>query len=331
MNATHLVCGGAGFVAQTLNARLLADGGRVIAVDNLSRGKKAYLDGFAASNRFEFYDLDCTNKEALEALAEASGTVGGIGHIWHLAANSDIPAGIADASIDLKDTFLTTFHLAELAKRFAIPELHFASSSAVYGDQGERAIHEDLGPLLPISNYGAMKLASEAQLRAAVEAFLPRADIFRFPNVIGVPATHGVIFDFVRKLKATPTSLTVLGNGAQQKPYLHVDDLVDAMLFIASEARSRYNVFNIGPLDAGVTVRFIAETVRDAVSPGAKIVYGSQDRGWIGDVPRFNYDTRRLAGLGWTPKLSSEAAVVKAVAEIAAQEFAQKAFRLHRE
>jgi UDP-glucose 4-epimerase len=194
--------------------------------------------------------------------------------------------------------------------------LHFASSSAIYGDLADKAVDEDVGPLEPISYYGAMKLASEAQIRAAVEAFLPRANIFRFPNVVGTPATHGVLLDFIDKLYANPARLDVLGDGTQRKPYLHVDDLVDAMLFIADRADRRYNVFNIGPDDPGVTVARIAEIVRDAVSPGAEIAYGREPRGWVGDVPRFRYSTARLTSLGWTRAGTSEQAVSRAVAEI---------------
>jgi len=241
-------------------------------------------------------------------------------HIWHMAANSDIPAGIEDPHIDLRDTFLTTFELLRIAREYKIASFNFASSSAIYGDLGDVPAHEAIGPLEPISNYGAMKLASEAQIRAAVEAFLPRANIFRFPNVIGAPATHGVIVDFVRKLRSTPSRLEVLGNGSQRKPYLHVDDLVDAMLFIERDATGRYNVVNIGPRDVGVSVRFIAEAVRDRVSPKAEIAFGEGDRGWVGDVPRFNYDTGRLSGMGWEPRLDSQAAVLRAVDEIARQE-----------
>jgi len=165
-----------------------------------------------------------------------------------------------------------------------------------------------------------MKLASEAQIRAAVEAGLERADIFRFPNVVGTPATHGVIIDLIRKCRKTPTGFDVLGDGTQQKAYLHVDDLVDAMLYIADRATGRYNVFNIGPDDEGITVARIAETVRDSVSPGAQIRYGRGNKGWTGDVPRFRYDTRKLAGLGWKPKLNSDGAIARAVSEIAEQE-----------
>lgn len=244
--------------------------------------------------------------------------LGGVTDVWHLAANSDIPAGIEDARIDLERTFLTTFATLAAMKVHRISTLHFASSSAIYGDLGDREIFEDIGPLQPISNYGAMKLASEVQIRAAVESYLPRANIFRFPNVIGVPATHGVIMDFMLKLQASPERLQVLGNGTQQKSYLHVDDLVDAMLHIA-DLEGRYLVYNIGPSDDGVTVKWIAETVRDQIAPSAVIEYGDEARGWIGDVPRFRYSCARLSETGWKPRIGSKDAVRLAVSEIGRQ------------
>jgi UDP-glucose 4-epimerase len=239
--------------------------------------------------------------------------------VWHLAANSDIPAGVTDPLVDHRDTFLTTFNMLMVMRELKIPAIRFSSSSSIYGEFGDKLIEEDSGPLRPISNYGAMKLAAEAQISAARETFLERADIFRFPNVVGTPATHGVIYDFVAKLRRTPDRLDVLGDGSQQKPYMHVDDLIDAMLFIAARADERLNVFNIGPDDDGVTVRFIAETVRDIVAPGAVIRFGAGDRGWVGDVPKFRYSTARLERLRWRPKLSSADAVRRAAREIAAQ------------
>ncbi len=313
----HLITGGAGFVAVNLVRRLLVDGHAVLAVDDLSRGRRELVAVFDADPRFAFRQADCADVEALDAIVAAAGQP--VEHVWHLAANSDIPAGIADPGIDIHQTFMTTAGVLAVMKRRGIPNLHFASSSAIYGDLGDREIHEDIGPLQPISNYGAMKLASEAQIRAAVEAFLPRADIFRFPNVIGAPATHGVILDFVRKLKASGAALPVLGDGTQQKSYLHVTDLVDAMLHI-SALEGRYNVFNVGPADDGVTVRMIAEAVRDRVAPGAAIVFGEGNRGWVGDVPRFRYSTRRLTDAGWAPRLGSAQALDRAIAEVAEQE-----------
>ena len=240
--------------------------------------------------------------------------------MWHLAANSDIPAGIADANVDLRDTFLTTFNTLEIMQERGCRRLAFASSSAIYGDLGDTELREDTGPLLPISNYGAMKLASEGAISAAAEKFLDVALIFRFPNVVGVPATHGVILDFIRRLREDPTHLDVLGDGTQQKAYLHVSDLVDAMMTIQRLNTRKLDVFNIGPVDDGVTVRRIAEETVAASFPTAQLAFGTGNKGWVGDVPRFRYSIAKLQALGWQPTLDSLGAVRRAISEIVRQE-----------
>lgn len=318
--ATHIITGGAGFVGANLAASLLADGHNVVAVDDLSRGREETIFHLSSHPAFRFRKADCSDRGQLAAVIEECEEVPA--ELWHLAANSDIPAGVESPRIDLQQTFMTTFVVLEVMKAAGIGALHFASSSAIYGDFGDTEIHEDIGPLQPISNYGAMKLASEAQIRAASEAWLERASIFRFPNVIGVPATHGVIWDFVRKLKASPGRLEVLGDGSQKKAYLHVDDLVKGMRHIVAQP-GRYVVFNIGPPDDGITVREIAERVRDRADPEALIAYGSGGRGWVGDVPRFRYSIERLAMTGWSPTLTSVQAVHRAVDEILLQEMKQ--------
>jgi UDP-glucose 4-epimerase len=315
--SVRIVTGGAGFIATHLINALIDRGCEVIALGNLVRGNKAYLNAAVRSGRCTFIETDCSDLKSFRSAVGDALDGRNAGAIWHLAANSDIPAGVADPQTDLRDTFMTTFNALQVIKEFRIPDFHFASSSAVYGNFGDVEIHEESGPYQPISNYGAMKLASEGQISAAFEDYPERASIFRFPNVVGSPATHGAIYDFVNKLKADPSCLSVLGNGTQQKVYLHVNDLISAMLFIAESGQEKNNVYNIGPQDAGVTVRFIAECARDLVSPSARIVYGEGERGWVGDVPRFRYATRRLAKLGWKPSMSSADAVRMAAREIA--------------
>jgi len=165
-----------------------------------------------------------------------------------------------------------------------------------------------------------MKLASEAFISASGESYLEKACIFRFPNVVGVPATHGVILDFIKKLKNNSSSLEVLGNGKQQKTYLHVSELVEAMLFIKNNTSTGLSYFNIGAMDDGISVKQIAEEVVKVVSPNAKINFQKSDRGWVGDVPRFYYSVDKLNNLGWSPKMSSMDAIKLAVQEIAIQE-----------
>ena len=308
-----IVTGGAGFVGKNLVERLAASDRRILILDDLSRGGEDRIAALVRDFRVQFRQVDCADADAM---ADALASVGGRLHsVWHLAANSDIPAGVADPRIDLHRTFQTTFGVLDLMKRTEAQILRFASSSAIYGPFGEVAIFEDIGPLAPISNYGAMKLASEAQINAAVEAFLPRAEIYRFPNVVGAPATHGVIFDFVHKLRINPGRLDVLGDGTQKKAYLHVDDLIEAMIHI-STLDGRRLTFNIGPSDEGVTVSFIAETVRDRVAPEANIAYGEGPRGWVGDIPSFHYSVQRLMDTGWKPGRSSSETIIQAVEEI---------------
>lgn len=315
-----LVLGGAGFIANTLIGELLKSGKTVVAVDNLIRGSEKYLEKFLDSKRLFFVKKDLADRTECIAAFDFAAKHGDIREVWHLAANSDIPAGVANSDVDIRDTFQTTAEILREMKVKGVKDLHFASSSAIYGDLGETVLHEEIGPLLPISNYGAMKLASEALISAAAEAYLDRACIFRFPNVVGIPATHGVIFDFVNKLKANVDSLEVLGNGTQQKSYLHASDLVSAMLTITGrDSDSKINVVNIGPIDEGVTVKWIAEQVVERINPKATIVYGSGNKGWVGDVPKFNYSTDKLQGYGWKPKLGSDGAIRRAIDEIAAQ------------
>ena len=316
--AVHCITGGAGFVAVNLIRQLLHRGESVIAIDNLSRGKREFLEEFANCGKFDFAETDCADGPQLVAHLTSFHSREPIAEVWHLAANSDIPAGVSNPRIDLRNTFCTTFEILSAMRELQIPVIHFASSSAVYGDLKDLAISEMSGPPEPISNYGAMKLASEAQIRAAVESYLERANIFRFPNVVGTPATHGVIVDLIRKARSTPSGFDVLGDGTQQKVYLHVEDLIDAMLCVRDRAKGRFNVFNIGPPDDGISVREIAESVRDEVAPQAQIRYGDGNKGWVGDVPKFRYSVDKIGMLGWKPRMGSKQAVKEAVKQIAA-------------
>lgn len=320
MSRHSVVAGGAGFVGANLVARLLQRGDRVTVIDNMVRGHPGNLAGLGGPGTLSILTADLADRRASTAAFREASARQPIDDVWHLAANSDIPAGVADIDVDLKDTLLSTIEIVRQHGEVGFRRLLFASSSAIYGDHGGREIREETGPLLPISNYGAMKLASEASVSAAAEQGLEQVFIFRFPNVVGVPATHGVIYDFVHRLRQRGDRLDVLGNGTQQKAYLHVADLVDAMLHVAEASLSeRRVVMNIGPVDSGVSVRWIAERVVARVAPGATIRYGSEDRGWVGDVPRFRYSVARLLATGWRPKLGSEDAVARAIDEVAAQ------------
>lgn len=307
-----LIVGGAGFIGSSLTKKLLSDNYEVLVIDKLSLGSRNNLN----NTPIKFYEMDINDTSAV---LSALGTNPEIDEIWHLAANSDISAGVNDINIDLNDTFMSTFSILEIMKKINCKVINFASSSAIYGINKNR-LNENIGPLFPISHYGAMKLSSEALISSSLESFLERANIYRFPNVVGVPATHGVILDLIKKLKINKKELSVLGNGMQQKTYLHVSELIEAMIFINKNSKQILNFFNIGAMDDGITVKDIAEEVVRVVSPNAKIKYQSSDRGWVGDVPKFIYSIEKIKKLGWSPKMSSYDAVKKAILEIANQE-----------
>ncbi len=305
-----LVTGAAGFIGSHLVDRLLKRGCAVTGIDNFVRGCDENLHNAQNAPDFRFIEADLADLTAFRGAVTV-----GFDAVWHMAANSDIAAGVVDPNVDHRDTFLTTFNTLQIMREFGIPRIAFASTSAIYGNNPQ-LLTEDIGPLFPISNYGAMKLASEACISAAVESFVEQAWIFRFPNVIGPRATHGIIYDLLHKIARKPDALEVLGNGLQQKPYLHVSELIDAMLFIHEHASAPLNYFNIGPADEGVQVRFIAETVIRQTAPDLPIRYTGGAKGWVGDVPKFQYSTEKLARLGWMPAMNSAQTVERAVAEI---------------
>jgi UDP-glucose 4-epimerase len=311
-SGVSLVTGAAGFIGSHLVDRLLELGHRVVGIDNLVLGRMANLADARRNPHFEFRELDVNQTgPCLEFLRSQTGRHP-IDTVWHMAANSDIQASVRDPDVDLRLTFLTTFNVLKMMHELGIRQFVFASTSAIYGDL-DAVLKEDSGPLFPISSYGAMKLASEGIISAAIERFLECSWICRFPNVVGGRATHGAIYDFLRKLRANPAELEVLGDGTQEKPYLHVSELVEAMLFIFQQSRERLSFYNIAPGTGATTVRYIAEAVVRAAAPGAAIRYTGGSKGWLGDVPRFRYSIEKLRALGWTPKMSSNEAVDLAI------------------
>jgi len=310
-----LVTGGAGFIGSHLCDRLIARRDQVWAIDNLHLGQRrniAHLDGNAA---FRFCEFDILDRSALDQLFRDAK----FDAVFHMAANSDIAAGNSDPQLDLRLNHLTTTTLLDVMRSNKVAKIFFASTSAVFGEAQGR-LHEDFGPLQPISFYGASKLSAEDYLSVYAHTFGIRTVVLRFPNVVGERATHGAIYDFLRKLRADSGRLPVLGDGRQTKPYLYVADLVDAILLAWDRAPGQYAVYHAAGIGE-TSVREIAEIVVRRAAPEAQIEYGGGDRGWPGDVPRFSYDTQRLLDLGWKPQRSSTAAVELAVERILSNGF----------
>ncbi|MGZ3304302.1 MAG: SDR family NAD(P)-dependent oxidoreductase [Asticcacaulis sp.] len=298
-----MVTGGAGFIGSHLCDALLAQGCDVTVIDNLSLGKESNIAHLTGRNDFHFVRGDILDESVFDPLVAD----GKFECIFHMAANSDIARSHSSPDVDLNNTFMTTFRVLEAMRKASVKKIVFASTSAIYGEVKGR-VREDYGPLEPISHYGAGKLASEGFISSYGENYGIQSWITRFPNVVGPRGTHGAVYDFVHKLKKTPGSLTVLGDGKQVKPYLNVNDLVGAILMIWQKTDKRLNAFNVGA-DTRTTVARIAEIVIEEAPQPAEIVYTGGDRGWIGDVPTFEYDTSAITALGWSPSMTSDEAI----------------------
>jgi UDP-glucose 4-epimerase len=306
------VTGGAGFIGSHLSLKLLQQGYEVTVFDNLLLGRREFLKPCEALKGFRFVQGDLLDMEATQK------AMAGHDFVYHLAANSDISQGAEKSDVDLKLGTIATYNVLECMRRLKIQQIVFSSTSAIYGEAEVKPTPEDYGPLIPISFYGASKLAAEALCTAFAHNCGMKLWIFRFANIVGSHSTHGVIRDFVFKLKKTPQELQVLGNGSQKKSYLHVSDCVDGLMFGPQNLPGPVHILNLA--SEGVTqVKFIAEQVVAQMGSRAQIRYGESDRGWVGDVPFTWLDDSKIKSLGWKAQLNSDEAVRKAVAEIVAE------------
>jgi UDP-glucose 4-epimerase len=231
--------------------------------------------------------------------------------VVHLASNPDIAKAATQPSIDFDEGTLLTHNVLEAMRLSGASCILYASGSGVYGDLGELEIDEDHGPLAPISTYGASKLAGESLISAYCHMFGLRARLFRFANVVGARQTHGVGHDFIRALRGDGSHLTILGDGSQSKSYIHIDDVVSAVLLAERRAKENYAVFNVAT-DDFITVREIAELAVETVGLAADTVrlsFGQGPRGWRGDVPVVRLNTARIKSLGWVCANSSRQAM----------------------
>ena len=302
-----LVTGGAGFIGSHLCDALHERGHNITVVDNLVLGRIENIRHLIGQPRFKFAQVDILDTDFMKIVfAEENFDM-----VYHLAANSDIQKGGHDPMVDYQMTFNTTFQILQYLKEFHIRKFFFASTSAIYGETRD-VLHENYGPLCPVSNYGAGKLASEAFISAFSSMYHIQTWITRFPNVVGERFTHGVIYDFIHKLRQNPHELLVLGNGEQCKPYVYVKDLVDGILYVTDHASELYNVYLLGS-DTRTKVRDIAAMVIEEMGLDARIRYTGGDRGWVGEVAEFRYDLSKINALGWQAAHDSDASVRLAI------------------
>lgn len=303
-----LVAGGAGFIGSHLCDALLSKNNTVIVADKLIMGSKN-IEHLSQNTNFKFYEMELANQDNVDKLFKDNK----IDIVYHMAANSDISKSANDTSIDFNDTLLTTRVLLESMRKNNVKNIFFASTSAVYGEMPDIVLNEETGGLKPVSYYGGAKLASEALISSYVSMCDMNAVIFRFPNVIGPRLTHGVVYDFVKKLRNNPKELLILGNGMQCKPYIYVTDLVNAIVKLTEQFEPGVDVFNISVMSEGTSVTHIAEIVVDVLGLcDVEFKYTGGDRGWKGDVPRFKYDISKVLATGWKPEYTSDEAIRKA-------------------
>jgi len=308
------VTGGAGFIGSHLVDRLIAEGNQVTVLDNLSSGQMEFIEQHEGKDNFKFIEADLLHLDRVKAAT--------IGHevVFHLAANPEARWGIENTELDLKQETIATYNILEAMRVNGIKKIVFASSGTIYGETPVIPLPEDYGPTLPISLYGAGKLASEGLISAFCGTFDMQAWIFRFANVAGTRATHGVIFDFIQKLKRNHSELEILGDGNQCKPYLHVGDCIKGMLFGFGNSHDKVNVFNLG-CSSATNVNTIARAlVREMGLGGVSFKYTGGERGWPGDVPQVRLNVEKINKLGWKAKYTSDDAVRKAIREILEKE-----------
>ena len=304
---TALIVGGSGFVGRNLARRLQSQGQDVVVLDR-NADQTGSFEG-------RFIQGDAQDAEFLKTILSEVRPA----DLYHLAANSDISAGVADASLDFGDTLMTTLAVRAAVEQAPVKRLVFSSSSAIFGIS-ETPLREESDQLpAPVSWYGKAKLASEYVFES-LSAAQPQLPILmvRFPNVVGPHATHGVVFDFVRKLSTDPTQLDVLGDGNQTKPYVHVAELIDGIQFFLERLAPGVMRVNIGPPDL-VDVKGIVAEVCAALTVDPEVTYQDSPFGWPGDVPRYEFDTTKMRREGFAIDTSSRQAVRRAAEDLHAE------------
>lgn len=304
-----LVVGGAGFIGSHLCDALLAGNHDVICADDFSLGTKENISHLEGNKKFSFYEVDASDREKLDRVFRKEKPE----CVFHLAANSDIQASAKNPDVEYRNTYTTTFQILSCMRVYGVKKLFFASTSAVYGDKMNELLDENTAGLSPISYYGAAKLGSEALISAFSYMNEIDALVFRFPNVIGPRLTHGVIFDFIRKLQKDPTRLQILGDGKQTKPYIYVSDLVSAILQFMGTDRHGVDLYNVG-VEGATSVTEIADIICEEMQlKQVEYEYTGGEGGWKGDVPRFRYCVDKIRRAGWRAVYTSDEAVREAV------------------
>jgi len=308
-----MVTGCAGFIGSHMAEELLRKDNEVLGVDNLSAGRRSFLAGCEEFEDFSFIEGDLLTMDLKPVLHRVE-------LVCHFAANPDVRLGASNTRIHFEQNIEVTYRLLEGCAEHDVKDFIFPSTSTVYGEPTVIPTPEEYGPQVPISIYGASKLACEALISSYCHTFDMNSVLYRFANVVGPRSTHNVLHDFIRKLREQPNYLEILGKKpGTNKSYVHVSDCVDAMVVGAEKAREQVEIYNIGSRDQ-LSVLKIADVVVEEMGLDDVDYHWTGGvkggRGWIGDVKEMLLAVDRLAGVGWRPKLNSEQAIHRAVREI---------------
>ncbi|WP_435074997.1 NAD-dependent epimerase/dehydratase family protein [Halorubrum sp. HHNYT27] len=297
-----LVTGGAGLVGSHLAARLLDRGASVRVADDLSKGARDRVPDGA-----DFVETDLTDADDV-----ARAVTGDLDIVFHFAAFTD--TNYDDDRELFEDNTTMTYNVLERMHEVGVDQLAFTSSSTVYGE-APRPTPEDHGPLEPISIYGSSKLADEALISTHAHSYGVQSWVFRFANIVGPHQRGNVIPDFIQKLDDDPSELEILGDGRQEKSYMHVSECVEAIQYVVEHADEDLNVYNLGTRTT-TSVTDIADIVADELGVDPDYAYTGGDRGWTGDVPKMRLSIERLVDLGWEPSIESDEAVRRSASEL---------------
>lgn len=302
----YFITGGAGFIGSNLVDRLLGAGHRVTAYDNLSTGRREFLERALAHRAFTFVEGDTLN---LPQLAEA---MAGHDLVFHLAANADVRFGTQHPRRDLEQNTIATHNVLEAMRLAGVGKIAFSSTGSVYGEPNVFPTPETCPFPVQTSLYAASKLAGEAMISAYCAGFGLRAWIFRFVSILGERYSHGHVFDFYRQLAADPRQIHILGDGTQRKSYLYVQDCIDAMLLAIERAGESVNLFNLGT-DEDCQVNDSVGWICAKLGVTPRRTYSGGQRGWVGDSPLIHLDTRKIQALGWRPTLTIREGIERTV------------------
>ncbi len=302
------VAGGAGFIGSHAVKRLLKmpEVMSIVVYDNFSSGTRFHLDEVGSNSRLKIIEGDIKNLDLLKS----SMSINKIDLVFHFAANPDIAKAVSQPDIDFWEGTFLTQNILEAMRVNQVNQLLYTSGSGVYGEKANIAFQESYGPCFPISTYGASKLACEALISSYCYMFGIKGRAFRFANVVGPKQTHGVGYDFIRRLKEDPTKLRILGDGTQSKAYIFVDDVIDAMLMVYESALKEtvpFDIYNVAT-DDYVTVTTIADiacSIAGCDKNSVDYQYTGGDRGWKGDVPKVLFNVDKIKELGWRAKKTS--------------------------